>query len=82
MIKLEGDWPRPGARLIWESPPGGRGRVQERVVGYEARSGQTLEVEDETISGRFGGLDPDGALRLVLDDGSIEVLRAADVFLA
>ncbi|MEO8455600.1 MAG: biotin--[acetyl-CoA-carboxylase] ligase [Sphingomicrobium sp.] len=38
-------------------------------------------ASDETISGRFGGLEPDGALRLVLDDGSIEVLRAADVFL-
>lgn len=36
---------------------------------------------DETISGRFGGLEPDGALRLLLDDGSIEVIRAADVFL-
>ena len=38
--------------------------------------------KDETVSGRFGGLDPDGALRLILDDGSIEVLRAADVFLS
>jgi BirA family biotin operon repressor/biotin-[acetyl-CoA-carboxylase] ligase len=38
-------------------------------------------ARDETVSGRFGGLDPDGALRLILDDGSIEVLRAADVFL-
>jgi BirA family transcriptional regulator, biotin operon repressor / biotin---[acetyl-CoA-carboxylase] ligase len=37
--------------------------------------------KDETASGRFGGLDPDGALRLILDDGSIEVIRAADVFL-
>jgi BirA family transcriptional regulator, biotin operon repressor / biotin---[acetyl-CoA-carboxylase] ligase len=37
--------------------------------------------KDETISGRFGGLDPDGALRLILDDGSIEVIRAADVSL-
>ncbi len=36
-------------------------------------------AKDETISGRFGGLDPDGALRLFLDDGSIEVIRAADV---
>ena len=35
----------------------------------------------ETISGRFGGLDPDGALRLILDDGSVEIVRAADVFL-
>jgi BirA family biotin operon repressor/biotin-[acetyl-CoA-carboxylase] ligase len=37
--------------------------------------------KDETISGRFGGLEPDGALRLILDDGLIEVIRAADVFL-
>jgi BirA family biotin operon repressor/biotin-[acetyl-CoA-carboxylase] ligase len=35
----------------------------------------------ETISGRFGGLEPDGALRLILDDGGIEVIRAADVSL-
>jgi BirA family transcriptional regulator, biotin operon repressor / biotin---[acetyl-CoA-carboxylase] ligase len=36
---------------------------------------------EETISGRFGGLDPDGALRLVLEDGSIKLVHAADVFL-
>jgi hypothetical protein len=52
VIKLEGDWPAVGARVIWESPPGGRGRVQERVVAYESRTGQTLEVEDATMSGR------------------------------
>ncbi|MFL6744384.1 MAG: biotin--[acetyl-CoA-carboxylase] ligase [Sphingomicrobium sp.] len=33
----------------------------------------------ETISGRFAGLEPDGALRLRLDDGSIEVVRAGDI---
>jgi hypothetical protein len=52
VITLEGDWPERGARLVWQSPPGGRGRVQERVVAYESRTGQTLEVEDETFSGR------------------------------
>ena len=36
---------------------------------------------DEQISGRFAGLDPDGALRLLMDDGSMEIIRAADVFL-
>jgi BirA family biotin operon repressor/biotin-[acetyl-CoA-carboxylase] ligase len=42
----------------------------------------TLHVaQGETVSGRFGGLDPDGALRLILADGSIEVIRAGDVFL-
>lgn len=34
---------------------------------------------DESISGRFDGLDADGALRLRLDDGSIEIVRAGDV---
>jgi len=38
-------------------------------------------AKDETVSGRFGGLDPDGALRLIMDDGSIEVVRAGDVVL-
>jgi BirA family biotin operon repressor/biotin-[acetyl-CoA-carboxylase] ligase len=37
--------------------------------------------QDEKISGRFAGLDPDGALRLLLEDGSMEIVRAADVFL-
>jgi BirA family biotin operon repressor/biotin-[acetyl-CoA-carboxylase] ligase len=35
--------------------------------------------KDETVSGRFAGLDPDGALRLQRDDGSIELVRAGDV---
>jgi hypothetical protein len=52
IVLIEGDWPEVGARLVWDSPPGGRGRVQERVVAYEIRTGQTLEVEDATISGR------------------------------
>ena len=37
---------------------------------------------DERISGRFAGLDPGGALRLLLEDGSLEIVRAADVFLS
>jgi hypothetical protein len=46
-------WPRePGAVVVWDSRPGGRGRVLERVVSFEARVGQTVEVEDEKIHGR------------------------------
>ena len=51
VVKLEGDWPEVGARLLWQSPPKGRGLVQERVTAYEARAGQTLEVEDERLRG-------------------------------
>jgi hypothetical protein len=51
IARLEGDWPRAGARVLWDSPPGGRGRVQERVTAYVAREGQTIAVEDEKIHG-------------------------------
>ena len=37
---------------------------------------------DEIVSGRFAGLEGDGALRLKLDDGSIEVIHAGDVDLS
>lgn len=37
--------------------------------------------EGDTVSGRFAGLDVDGALRLLLEDGGMKVIRAADVFL-
>ena len=37
---------------MWDAPPGGRGRVIERVVAYEPRTGQELEVEDERLRGR------------------------------
>jgi Polyketide cyclase / dehydrase and lipid transport. len=50
LAKLEGEWPHIGARLIWDSRPGGRGRVVERVVRYEPRVGQVLEVEDERLT--------------------------------
>ena len=42
VVSLDDGWPRRGAELVWESPPGGRGRVTERVVAYEMRLGQTL----------------------------------------
>lgn len=51
VVKVEGDWPQVGARLLWQSPPKGRGLVQERVTAFEARTGQTLEVEDERLRG-------------------------------
>ena len=33
----------------------------------------------EPVSGRFDGLEPDGALRLRRDDGALEIVRAGDV---
>ena len=34
---------------------------------------------DELLSGRFDGIEPDGALRLRRDDGSLDIVRAGDV---
>ena len=51
VAKLEGEWPKEGARLLWDSPPQGRGRVDERVTAYEARTGHTLAVEDAKLRG-------------------------------
>jgi hypothetical protein len=50
VASLADGWPAEG-RLIWDSHPGGRGRVLEQVVSYEARVGQTLSVEDERLRG-------------------------------
>jgi hypothetical protein len=52
VAKVDGDWPQVGARLLWDSRPKGRGRVAERVVAYEPRAGQELDVEDEKLTGR------------------------------
>lgn len=46
--------------------------------------GTKLDVHasaEETISGRFEGIETDGALRLRRDDGSLELVRAGDVWL-
>jgi hypothetical protein len=51
VARVDGEWPQAGARVVWDSYPGGRGRVLEHVVGYEARVGQSVEVEDEKIRG-------------------------------
>lgn len=44
--------------------------------------GTRLNVQsgpNERSSGEFDGLESDGALRLRLDDGSVEIVRAGDV---
>lgn len=58
------------------------------ALAWQARAhpiGTQLTVHSapgEQVSGRFNGLDTDGALRLRLDDGRVELIRAGDVSLA
>jgi hypothetical protein len=51
VVTVEGDWPQPGSRVIWESGPSGRGRVEERVLAYEPLDAQTVAVQDVSIEG-------------------------------
>jgi BirA family biotin operon repressor/biotin-[acetyl-CoA-carboxylase] ligase len=36
---------------------------------------------DDIVSGRFDGIEPDGALRLRTDDDALEIVRAGDISL-
>jgi hypothetical protein len=49
--RLEGDWPQPGARLLWDSRPGGRGRVLENVLAHDPGAAHRVRVEDTQLHG-------------------------------
>jgi hypothetical protein len=51
LVSVEGAWPEPGARLVWESVPGGRGQVVERVLRYAPGVELATELEDPQLSG-------------------------------
>lgn len=52
VVHVSGAWPAVGSSVTWDSGPAGRGHVVERVVAYEPLAGQTVEVEDASITGR------------------------------
>ncbi|MDX6665722.1 MAG: hypothetical protein QOG68_1928, partial [Solirubrobacteraceae bacterium] len=64
-----GGWPAEGT-LVWDSVPGGRGRVMESIERYEPRVGQTVGVEDEKITGTQSiafAARPDDRVRITLE---------------
>src|SRR5437764_11016213 len=52
VMEVDSHWPQLGASVTWQSGPAGRGRVVERVAAYVPLSGQTVEVQDDSIRGR------------------------------
>jgi len=60
VLERDSQWPEEGARVVWESGAGGRGRVTERVVEHRDDRFAT-EVFEERLSGtqRFA-VTPDG----------------------
>jgi hypothetical protein len=51
VVKVEGEWPQAGSRIVWDSTPAGRGRVSEEVVDHRPGAGQELAVEDPRLRG-------------------------------
>ena len=63
VLERSDGWPAVGDRVVWESTPGGRGRVTEKVVEHEPGRFSTL-VFEEALSGRQTVIvapAPDGA---------------------
>jgi Polyketide cyclase / dehydrase and lipid transport len=51
VVEVSPDWPAQGAKVIWESIPGGRGRVTERVAS-SGPGGFATEVFEEALAGQ------------------------------
>ena len=50
VIEVTGEWPHAGGTVVWESGPAGRGRVTERAISYQPLAGQTVAVQDDSIT--------------------------------
>ncbi|MEJ7789841.1 MAG: SRPBCC family protein [Thermoleophilaceae bacterium] len=63
VLDSSGAWPEPGAKVVWESGPVGRGRVTEKVVGASARSFSTRVAEERLLGTQTFRAEPaeDGA---------------------
>jgi uncharacterized membrane protein len=49
-VEVSEEWPGEGSKLVWESIPGGRGRVTERVVA-SGPGGFVTQVFEDALSG-------------------------------
>jgi len=51
VVRIKGEWPKPGTRLIWEARQGGRGRVEETIVSYVPGVSCSVRVGDPQLFG-------------------------------
>ena len=69
IVERSPDWPTKGAKVVWTSTPGGRGRVTEKVTIAEPASRFGTRVFEDALSGTqlasFGRAD-DGRTRVEL----------------
>jgi hypothetical protein len=57
--ELGQSWPEPGARLVWDSGPGGRGRVTEKVAENGPTRFATKVYEDRLYGTQTAAFAPD-----------------------
>ena len=78
--RADDSWPQPGAKIVWVSTPGGRGRVTERVEAHEPpdeRPGRVAtQVLEEALTG-IQTVDVEG-----LSDEETKVVISLDYELA
>jgi hypothetical protein len=62
-LEVSSDWPAEGSRVVWQSGPGGRGRVTEKVLEHSNARFAT-RVSEDALQGRQSlsvSEDADGA---------------------
>jgi Polyketide cyclase / dehydrase and lipid transport len=52
VLDVTAGWPAAGGRIVWQSGPAGRGRVSETVTAHTPLGGQSVDVDDDSITGR------------------------------
>jgi uncharacterized membrane protein len=60
-------WPQVGAKIVWRSPPAGRGVVTERVIANEPGVRFATQVFEQRITGTQTVHFADGEVALELD---------------
>jgi len=61
VTEQKGDWPSEGARVVWMSTPGGRGRVTEKVSAAQPGAAfATLVFEDALAGTQLATFEPAG----------------------
>jgi hypothetical protein len=68
VLERSQEWPAKGAKLVWESGPGGRGRVTERVSERGADRFATQVFEDALVgTQRLTAIESPGGTRVLLE---------------
>jgi Polyketide cyclase / dehydrase and lipid transport len=65
VVRADSNWPEPGAKLVWQSKPGGRGTVTERVIENSVARFRTQVFEDALSGTQTVSFSEDAAGALV-----------------